>query len=162
MDYLDDDNGQQRERDVLEKGIHEMKIALCQWSTSEYNTSDNNPEGNRLEIRLAKVGFTGFIFADIGQHEGWKAKSLAAALGLAWSPSAFADPGEFVGQSLMVGTDTWTSKAGKTRAVVDRWIAAPVAVEQPAKVVPKSLPKSPAQKAAAQFAQHGDPDDIPF
>lgn len=162
MDFLDDDSGQQRDRDVLEKGIHEMKIALCQWSTSEYKTSDNNPEGNRLEIRLAKVGFTGFIFADIGQHEGWKAKSLAAALGLTWSPSAFADPGEFVGRTLTVGTDTWTSKAGKTRAIVDRWIAATVPVPQPAKPAIKSSPKSPAQKAAAQFAQHGDPDDIPF
>lgn len=145
------------ERDIVPAGVHRMTIKHCEEGPNQYKTSDENPDGMCIKLRLATVdGDYRFVFDDIPKHLGWRAKQLAEAVGIIpVSGRLSLAPDELVGQVVNVEVSHYTSKAGKVSAVVKRYVPASAA---PAAKVPKSAARPKPQKVAAS----GPADDIPF
>jgi hypothetical protein len=141
------------ERDIVPAGQHRMTIKHCEEGPNQYKTSDENPDGQCIKLRLATVeGQYKFVFDDIPKHLGWRAKQLAEAVGIIpISGRLSLEPDELVGQVVNVEISHYTSKAGKVSAVVKRYVPASTAAA-PAKQI-----RAKPQKVAA-----GPSDDIPF
>ena len=159
MDFvIEEDQAQTAmlERDIVPAGIHRMTVKHCEEGPNQYKTSDENPDGQCIKLRLATVdGQYKFVFDDIPKHLGWRAKQLAEAVGiLPVSGRLSLQPDELVGQVVNVEISHYTSKAGKVSAVVKRYVPASAVTAAPQK--PASKPKP--QKVAAT----GPADDIPF
>ena len=159
MDFvIEEDQAQTAmlERDIVPAGIHRMTVKHCEEGPNQYKTSDENPDGQCIKLRLATVdGQYKFVFDDIPKHLGWRAKQLAEAVGiLPVSGRLSLQPDELVGQVVNVEISHYTSKAGKVSAVVKRYVPASAVAAAPQK--PASKPKP--QKVAAT----GPADDIPF
>lgn len=157
MDFvIQDDTGQPPmvEREIVPAGQHRMTIKHCEEGPNQYKTSDENPEGQCIKLRLSTVdGMYKFVFDDIPKHLGWRAKQLAEALAIVPVGGRLSlDPSELVGQVVNVEISHYTSKAGKVSAVVKRYVPASAVAAAPVK---QSRPKP--QKVAA-----GPADDIPF
>lgn len=156
MDFIIEDEQSQAityEREIVPTGVHEMVIKHAEEGPNEYKTSDINPDGTCLKLRLATAnGNHKFVFDDIPKHLGWRAKQLAESVGLKPVGGKLSlDPEALVGTTVTVEVSHYTSKAGKVSAVVKRY-------------VPSATPAAPAKAAkpkAAQVAAAGS-DDIPF
>jgi hypothetical protein len=156
MDFIIEDQPAEtvtQERDIVPAGKHQMLVKHCEEGTNEYKRHDTNPEGMCLKLRLATVeGNYRFVFDDIPHHLGWRAANLADALGIkAIDGKLSLSPDEIEGQVLTVEVSHYTSKAGKTSAVVKRYVPLNVA-EKPAASKPKAKP--PVERLPG--------DDIPF
>lgn len=157
MDFVIEDQPTEtviRERDIVPAGKHQMIVKVCTEGPNEYKTSDTNPEGMCLKLRLATVeGDYKFVFDDIPHHLGWRAANLADALGIKPVDGRLSlSPGDIEGQTVTVEISHYTSKAGKTSAVVKRYVPLNVAAKPPAI---KASPKPPP-------ADRLPGDDIPF
>jgi len=144
------------ERDIVPAGRHRMEIKHCEEGPNQYKTSDENPQGQCVKLRLATVdGQYKFVFDDIPKHLAWRAKQLAEALAIeAVGGRISLEPTELVGQVVNVEISHYTSKAGKVSAVVKRYVPASAVTDAPVELK-QSRPKP--QKVAA-----GSSDDIPF
>lgn len=156
MDFIIEDDAQpvMQERDIVPAGVHEMVIKYAEEGPNQYKTSDENPDGMCLKLRLATAtGNYKFVFDDIPRHLAWRAKQLAEAAGVKPVGGRISlEPDALVGLPVTVEVSHYTSKAGKVSAVVKRYVAATPAA--PAKVVKRT----PAAKVTAALAA----DDIPF
>lgn len=142
------------EFDIVPAGIHQMEIKSAEERPNEYRRCDENPNGDCLSLRLSAVnGKYKFIWDDIPQHLGWRAKQLAAACGNGVASGVLSlSPGDLVGRVITVEVSHYTSKAGKTTAVVKRYVQAqPAAASKP-----KAAPRTVAAKIGAEA------DHIPF
>ena len=145
------------ERELVPPGIHEMTIVHCEEGPNEWKTSDTNPEGMCLKLRLS-LGQYKFVFDDIPQHLGWRAKQLAAALGTGPDGETLElTPEDLIDQVVRVEVSSYTSKAGKTSSVVKKYLPAAAAAEKP-----KPAKKAPRVTPAVALASVDDEDDIPF
>jgi hypothetical protein len=156
MDFVIDDQPTEtvtHERAIVPAGRHEMFVKLCEEGTNEYKRHETNPNGNCLKLRLATVeGDYKFVFDDIPHHLGWRAANLADALGIKPVDGRLSlSPSDIEGQMLVVEISHYTSKAGKTSAVVKRYVPATVAAKPPAI---KPNPKPVVERLPG--------DDIPF
>lgn len=160
MDFIVEDQTQEPgvERDIVPAGTHRMVIRYAEEGPNEYKTSETNPNGECLKLRLATVeGNYKFVFDDLPKHLGWRAANLADALGIkAIDGRLTLTPDECREQIVMVEVSHYTSKAGKTSAVVKRYV--------PQTVVEKTKPlAAPRTRAAAVTAASNLADDeIPF
>lgn len=159
MDFVIEDEQTQPatvERDIVPAGTHRMTVKHCEEGPNQYKTSDENPDGQCIKLRLATIdGQYKFVFDDIPKHLGWRAKQLAEAVGvLPVSGRLSLKPDELVGQVVNVEISHYTSKAGKVSAVVKRYL--PASTATPAQ--PKAAIKPKGHKVAAT----GPSDDIPF
>jgi hypothetical protein len=132
------------ERDIVPAGVHTMTIRHAEEGPNQYKTSDENPQGMCLKLRLAtNTGDYRFVFDDIPAHLGWRAKQLADALGVAANGATVSlDAATLEGRELTVEVSHYTSKAGKVSAVVKRYAKAsgtskPAAQSKPRSVAPK-------------------------
>lgn len=159
MDFTIADETQQVvaiDRDIVPAGVHTMTIRHAEEGPNQYKTSDENPHGLCLKLRLSTVeGDYKFVFDDIPKHLGWRAKQLAEAVGIiAVGEKLSLAPDDLVDQVVQVEISHYTSKAGKVSAVVKRYVsqsaAKPVAKAKTAKFV-----KRVAELSSAT-------DDIPF
>lgn len=141
-----------QERDIVPAGTHRMVIKVAEEGPNEFKTSDTNPNGDCLKLRLATVdGNYKFIFHDIPRHLPWMAANLADALGIkAVGERLTLTPDDCREQIVTVEISHYTSKAGKTSAVVKRYV--PQSVAEKAK--PATAPRARPVAATA--------DDIPF
>lgn len=141
-----------QERDIVPAGTHRMVIRSADEGPNEYKVSDTNPTGECLKLRLATVeGNYRFVFDDLPKHLGWRAANLADALGIkAVGGRLTLTPDDCREQIVTVEVSHYTSKAGKTSAVVKRYVPQSVAE----KVKPATAPRSRPVAATA--------DDIPF
>lgn len=160
MDFIIEDVQSQpvtMEREIVPAGMHQMVIKHAEEGPNEYKRSDENPTGMCIKMRLAALdGNYKFVFDDIPQHLGWRAKQLADAVGvLASGAKVSLQPDSLVGLKLTVEVSHYTSKAGKVSAVVKRYVAAQ---QQTAKPASKSKPKTVAAKITAALPG----DDVPF
>lgn len=158
MDFMIEDEQSQpvmQERDIVPAGVHEMVIKHAEEGPNEYKTSDINPHGLCLKLRLATVsGNYKFVFDDIPKHLAWRAKQLADAVGVQPTGGKLSlDPNGLVGLPVTVEISHYTSKAGKVSAVVKRYAAA-----TPAAPVKAAKPRTAAAKVTAALAS----DDVPF
>jgi hypothetical protein len=142
------------ERQIMPAGTHRMVIKFAEEGPNEYKRSDDNPEGLCLKLRLSDAeGKFKFVFDDLPKHLGWRAQQLAAAVGITPVDGRLSlTPDELVDQIVRVEVSHYTSKAGKTSAVVKKYLP------QQADVPKAAKPRAPAAKAAAAF----DSDSIPF
>jgi hypothetical protein len=156
MDFVIDDQPTEtvtHERAIVPAGRHQMVVRHCEEGTNEYKRHETNPHGNCLKLRLATVeGDYKFVFDDIPHHLGWRAANLADALGIKPADGRLSlTPGDIEGRELAVEISHYTSKAGKTSAVVKRYVPATVAAKPPAI---KPNPKPVVERLPG--------DDIPF
>lgn len=146
------------EREIVPAGVHQMEIKAAEEGTSEWKVCDENPQGAVLKLRLATVGGNHqFVFDDIPQHLGWRARQLAEACGGGVSGGVVSlNPDDLVGRVIEVEVSHYTAKtSGKTRAVVKKYL--------PAKPSAASKPKSAAARTqAAKVTASLDADHIPF
>jgi hypothetical protein len=159
MDFVIEDEQTQPvmvERDIVPAGIHRMTVKHCEEGPNQYKTSDENPDGQCIKLRLATVdGQYKFVFDDIPKHLGWRAKQLAEAVGiLAASGRLSLKPDELVGQVVNVEISHYTSKANKVSAVVKRYV--------PASAVAAATQKPAIKPKPQKVAAAGPADDIPF
>jgi hypothetical protein len=141
------------ERQIMPAGVHRMVIKHAEEGPNEYKRADDNPEGLCLKLRLSDAdGKFKFVFDDLPKHLGWRAQQLAAAVGITPVDGRLSlTPDELVDQIVRVEVSHYTSKAGKTSAVVKKYLP------QQADAPKAAKPRAPA-KAAAAF----DSDAIPF
>ncbi len=145
------------ERELVPPGIHEMTIAHAEEGPNEWKTSETNPEGMCLKLRLS-LGQYRFVFDDIPQHLGWRAKQLAAALGTGPDGETLElTPEDLIDQSVRVEISSYTSKAGKVSSVVKKYL--PAAADKPKA---KAAKKPPRVTPAVALASVEEDDDIPF
>jgi hypothetical protein len=142
-----------REREMVPAGKHVMKIRSAKEEPNEYKRSDANPNGDCLKLCLSTVeGDYKFVWHDIPKDLGWIAANLADGLGIrAIDGKLSLSPDEIEGQILTVEISHYTSKAGKTSAVVKRYVPATAA-----------QPKPPAIKPNPKPVERLPGDDIPF
>lgn len=144
------------ERDIVPVGTHQMEIKAAEECTSEWKICDENPNGAVLKVRLATVGGNHqFVFDDIPQHLGWRARQLAEACGGGVTGGVVSlNPDDLVGRVIEVEISHYTAKtSGKVRAVVKKYVAAkPAAASKPAAA------RTQAAKVTAQLTD----DSIPF
>jgi hypothetical protein len=142
------------ERDIVPAGVHTMTIRHAEEGPNQYKTSDENPQGLCLKLRLAtNTGDYRFVFDDLPKHLGWRAKQLADALGVAANGATVSlDPDSLVGRELTVEVSHYTSKAGKTSAVVKKYVKA--------SGTPKPAMQSKPRSVAPRFEEGSDA--IPF
>lgn len=151
-----DDQAQVTERENVPPGIHEMEIRFAEEGPNSWKTSEDNPEGMCLKLRLA-LGNYRFVFDDLPQHLGWRAKQLASSLGVNPDGTALSlDPDSIVGKTVRVEIVEYTSKAGKISSVVKKYL--PAAQGAPAKQPKQTKPRS----AAVQITNDMSDDDLPF
>ena len=146
-----------QERDIVPAGTHRMVIRSAEEGPNEYKTSDTNPTGECLKLRLATAeGNYRFVFDDIPKHLAWRAANLADALGIkAVGERLTLTPDDCREQIVQVEISHYTSKAGKTSAVVKRYV--------PQTVAEKAKPAASRSRASATVAACDLPDDsIPF
>lgn len=144
------------DREIVPAGIHEMEIKHAEEGPNEWKKADNNPDGMCLKLRLA-TGAYRFVFDDLPQHLGWRAKQLADALGTAADGSKISlSPDDLVGQIVRVEVSHYTSKAGKVSAVVKKYLPAAdsKSADKPA--------KKPRVTTAVALASDDDDGDLPF
>jgi len=143
------------ERDIMPAGVHTMVIKHCEEGPNTYKQTDENPEGMCLKVRLSdQEGRFKFVFDDIPRHLGWRAQQLAAAVGIIPVDGRLTiTPDELVDQAIRVEVSHYTSKAGKTSAVVKKYLPPTVGGEKP-----KAKPRTQAAKVTAVLAS----DDVPF
>jgi hypothetical protein len=159
MDFVIEDEQTQpamMERDIVPPGIHRMSVKHCEEGPNKYKTSDENPDGQCIKLRLATVeGQYKFVFDDIPKHLGWRAKQLAESLAIMPVGGRLSlSPDELVGQVVNVEISHYTSKAGKVSAVVKRYV--------PASAVAAATPKPAMKPKPQKVAAAGPADDIPF
>ena len=146
------------EREIVPAGTHQMEIKACEEGTSDWKKCDENPSGAVLKVRLATVGGSyQFVFDDIPQHLGWRARQLAEACGGGIAGGTVSlNPDDLVGRVIEVEISHYTAKtSGKVRAVVKKYL--------PAKPSAASKPKAAAPRTqAAKVTADLDPDHIPF
>lgn len=141
------------ERAIVPVGVHSMEIRKAEEGTSEWKVCDENPTGAVLKLTLATNGGNyQFVWDDLPQHLGWRAKQLAAACGQDVGSGVLSlNPSDLEGRVVEVEISHYTAKAtGKTRATVKKYL--------PAKASAASKPKAP---RVAKVATMTD-DTIPF
>jgi hypothetical protein len=144
------------EREIVPTGIHTMEIRHAEEGPNSWKECDQNPTGECLKLRLS-VGDYRFIFDDIPQHLGWRAKQLADALGVSADGSQVSlEPDDLIGREIKVEVSHYTSKAGKVSAVVKRYVPAGAASEKP------KAKRGPKPAAAVAITTADSDDDIPF
>jgi hypothetical protein len=159
MDFTYEESAEQQpvEREIVPIGIHEMEIRHAEEGPNEWKQHETNPEGMCLKLRLS-TGQYRFIFDDIPQHLGWRAKQLADALGQGVDGQRISlEPDSLVGQTIRVEVSHYTSKAGKVSAVVKKYL--PAVADKPAA---KKAEKKPRVTTAVALASDDGDDDIPF
>lgn len=146
------------ERTLVPAGIHVATIKLAEEGPNEWKTSDGNPDGICLKLRLV-VGNHKFVFHDLPKHLPWMGRQLADALGIEPEGTTLRIvPEEIQGREVTVEVAHYTSKSGNVSAVVKKYLPA---TTKPAAAAPAKRQTLP-QKAAATFKAAAGADDIPF
>lgn len=146
------------ERQVISEGTHVLEIAHAEEGPNSYKIADNNPEGWCLKLRLTKGSEYRYIFDDLPQHLGWRAKQLAAALGIEPDGDELSiDADSLVGRSVKVLVEHYTSKAGRLSAVVKKYL--PADKDEPQSRLVAAASKKMGMKAVKL---DDDDDDVPF
>lgn len=164
MEFIISDDSQDAafERDIVPAGTHQMVVRYADEGPNDFKRHDTNPDGQCLKLRLATVqGEYRFVFDDIPRHLTWRAANLAEALGIQPVNGRLSlTPEDCRDKVLTVEISHYTSKAGKTSAVVKRYVKPGEAASAPPKPKPAAIRTRP---AAAVTAASNLPDDvIPF
>jgi hypothetical protein len=145
------------ERPIVPVGTHRLTIRAAEVGPNEYRTHERNPDGICLKLRLELDRDHKLIFDDLPQHQPWRGAQLGAALGLqAEGNTLRVSPDVVSGQTVYAMVEHYTSKAGKTSAVVKKYLPQPD--RHAAKPPVARTPAAKVKAAAPEITS----DDIPF
>ena len=155
-------------------GEIECEIVAASIGDVAWKTSDDNPRGECLRLRLRPAGNFAFVFADVPMDWGRMLEAVRASAGV----SSDLVPEEYMGSRVRVLLKHYVGKDGTTRASVAKWLPARVTVEaprgdqtptlvdaikawerQPASASTRAPAAKPSRNAPPQY---GADDDIPF
>jgi hypothetical protein len=141
------------ERELVPEGTHRLTIIEAQVGPNPHKTHERNPDGICLMLRLELDSRHRWVFHDIPKHQPWQGAQLAEALGLQADGNTLrVSPESVKGKTVLATIEHYVSKAGRTSAIVKRYMAA----EQ------KQRPaRTPAAKVKASAPAIGS-DDVPF
>jgi hypothetical protein len=142
------------ERELVPEGTHRLKIIAAEVGPNPHKTSKKNPDGICLMLRLELDGRHRWVFHDIPKHKPWEGAQLADAIGLQADGNTLrVSPEAVKDQTVFATIEHYTSKAGRTSAIVKRYLAAEQKQQRPA--------RTPAAKVRASAPAIGS-DDVPF
>ena len=147
-------------------GEIEAEIVAASIGEVRWKTSDDNPRGECLRLRLSAGRAYSFVFADVPLDWRSMLQAVRRATGVSGEELR---PEEYVGRRARVVLDHYRGKDGFLRATVTRWLQ-PQAGDEP-RVVSDRRPTQSNSKPARQddgkpsrnaVPQYGADDDIPF
>lgn len=148
---------------IAPQGNREVEIVAADIGTVAWKTSEKNPSGECLKLRLSAGREYGFLFADLPRDRRYLFKALAAALGL--EPDAdgkvtLPEPHELVGRGVLVEIDHYQTRRGETKACVRKWL--PATAAQPTAKPQRPKATAPRRTPGAAITSRLPDDDIPF
>jgi len=147
-------DGRAEERELVPEGTHRLKIIAAEVGPNPHKTSEKNPDGICMMLRLELDGRHRWVFHDIPKHQPWLGAQLAEAIGLQADGNTLRVSPEVVKDKTVLATiEHYVSKAGRTSAIVKRYMAPDQKQQRPA--------RTPAAKVKAASPAIGS-DDIPF
>jgi len=104
---------------VVPAGEVTVEVVAADIADVPWRTSDDNPRGTCLRLRLSAGRSFGFIFVDVPHHLTWLRRAVAAALGLTDDEL---EPGAAIGGTARVVVKHFTARDGTVKAGVARWL----------------------------------------
>jgi hypothetical protein len=104
-----------------------VEIVRAERRDVPWRTSDHNPRGECIVLRLAAGQGHAFVFADLPVDKPWITKHVAAAVGIVIDQCV---PEELVGRLARVEIGHYTTRDGRTKAVVRKWLPGRPAPQQ--------------------------------
>jgi hypothetical protein len=152
---------------VLAEGTHELEVVAATVGAVAWKTSEANPTGECLKLRLSAGRGYAFVFADLPRDRKFLFRALAASLGIQPGPDgkvSMCPPEQMIGKRVHVEIGRYTTRAGEARATVKRWLPAAVPTPSEAKPVAAGRSSRPARTkpAAAAFQANAALDEFPF
>jgi hypothetical protein len=148
---------------VVPEGPAEVEIVAAAIGDVPWKTSEANPSGTCLKLRLSAGRGMAFIFADLPRDKKPAFRALAAALGLepgADGKVSIGPPKGLIGRRVRIEVGHYLARSGDTKACVRRWIPADAVSPKAAKPPkPASDTATRSRNAVPQFVEG---DDIPF
>ncbi len=137
-------------------GEIEVEVVAASIGEVAWKTSDDNPKGECLRLRLSAGRDFGFIFTDVPLDWGRMLKAVCHAAGV----EGDIVPEAFVGKQARVVLKRYQAKDGTTRATVAKWLP-------PAKSEPKQATPAVVTLAVTRVSRNAPPtfgadDDLPF
>ncbi len=159
---------------VLAEGAHVLEVVAASVGTVSWKTSEANPTGECLKLRLSAGRGYSFVFADLPRDRKFLFRALAASIGIQPGPDGKVSVGPaegLIGKRVHVEIGHYKTRAGETRASVTRWLLAAVptpataeSTPAPAKPVAAVRSSRPARTkpAAAAFQANAADEAFPF
>ena len=138
-------------------GEASVEIVAASIGDVAWKTSDDNPRGECLRLRLSAGRDYGFIFTDVPLDWGRMLKSVCHAAGVEGEQLV---PESFVGRQARVVLKRYQAKDGTTRATVARWL--PPAKSEPTQATPAVVTLAVTKVSRNAPPSFGADDDIPF
>lgn len=138
-------------------GETSVEVVAASIGDVAWKTSDDNPRGECLRLRLSAGRDYGFIFADVPLDWGRMLKSVCHAAGVEGEELL---PESFVGRQARVVLKHYAGKDGITRATVARWL--PAAKPEPTQATPAVVTLAVIKVSRNAPPSFGADDDIPF
>jgi len=148
---------------VVPEGPVEVEIVAASIGDVTWKTSEANPTGTCLKLRLSAGRGMSFIFADLPRDKKPAFRAVAAALGLELGPDgkvSIGPPEGLVGRRVRIEVGHYQTRAGDTKACVRRWIPADAVSPKAAK--PEKPASTSGQLSRNAVPQFVDGDEIPF
>ena len=142
-------------------GEASVEIVAASIGDVAWKTSDDNPRGECLRLRLSAGRDYGFIFTDVPLDWGRMLQAVRVAAGVEGEELL---PESFVGRQARVALKHYAGKDGITRATVARWLPpAKPESEKPAVRVTATVLKPAATRVSRNAPPAiGADDDLPF
>jgi hypothetical protein len=148
---------------VVPQGPVEVEIVAASIGDVVWMTSEANPTGTCLKLRLSAGRGMAFVFSDLPKDKKPAFRALAAALGLELGPDgkvSIGPPEGLVGRRVRIEVGHYQTRAGETKACVRRWIPADAVSPEAAK--PKKPASTGGQLSRNAVPQFVEGDEIPF
>lgn len=104
---------------VVPEGEAAVEVVAADIADVRWKTSDDNPRGTCLRLRLSAGRSFAFVFVDVPQNLSWLRRAVAAALGLTDDEL---EPGAAIGGTARVVIKHFTARDGTVKAGVARWL----------------------------------------
>lgn len=114
-----------RDYKVVPEGRTEVEIVAATIGDVPWKTTESNPRGECLRLRLSAGRKFQFVFADVPLDRQPLLRAVADAVGLepaADGRVAFNSPNDLVGRRIRVDVGSYQNRAGQTKACVRRWV----------------------------------------
>ena len=113
-----------RDYEPAPPGEYVAEIVKAERKRVPWRANDANPHGDCTVLRLRVCSAYGFVFCDVPDDLRWLARAVGQAVGL---DSDELVPDTLIGRQARVTIKNYTSRDGKRKAAVGRWLPATAA-----------------------------------